>query len=118
LDIFNDDYERHHDQLEQTLDDHCLALLLSDRILNEIVIFSVKLKQSIYMSRIDRTKLKYDMNDEQIPEEEERIWRDLVFGRLTVYANVCEISLNIMTIYDMPREILLEHVFKHPTLII
>lgn len=139
LDVFNDDYERHHDQLEQTPDDHYLDLLLSDRILDEMAILSEKLKLSTYMSRIDRTKLKrlleilslrikqgieispilkHDMNDEQIPEEEERIWRDLVFERLTMCANACEISLNIMTTDHMPKEILLEHVIEHTALFI
>lgn len=139
LDIFNDDYERHHDQLEQTPDDHYLDLLLSERTLDEMAVLSEKLKLSTYMSKIDRTKLKrlleilslrikqgieispilkHDMNDEQIPEEEERIWRDLVFERLTMCANACEISLNIMTTDHMPKEILLEHVIEHTALFV
>ena len=139
LDIFNDDYERHHEQWDETPDDHYLDLLLSDRTLDEMAILSEKLKLSTYMSRIDRTKLKrlleilsfrikqgieispilkHDTNDEQIPEEEERIWRDLVFERLTMCANACEISLNIMTTDHMPKEILLEHVIEHTGLFI
>jgi len=139
LDIFNDDYERHHEQLEQTLDDHYLDLLLSDHTLDEMAILSEKLKLSTYMSRIDRMKLKrlleilslrikqgiemspilkHDINDEQNDEEEERIWRDLVFERLTMCANACEISLNIMTTDNMPKEILIEHVIEHTSLFI
>ena len=139
LDIFNDDYERHHDQLEQTPDDHYLDLLLSERTLDEMAVLSEKLKLSTYISRIDRTKLKrlleilslrikqgieispilkHDMNDEQIAEEEERIWRDLVFERLTMCANACEISLNIMTTDHMPKEILLEHVIENTALFV
>jgi hypothetical protein len=62
--------------------------------------------------------LKHDINDEQTDEEEERIWRDLVFERLTMCANACEISLNIMTTDHMPREILIEHVIEHTALFI
>ncbi|CAF0741644.1 unnamed protein product [Adineta steineri] len=139
LDIFNDDYERHHEQIEQTPDDHYLDLLLSDHTLDEMAILSEKLKLSTYMSRIDRVKLKrlleilslrikqgveispilkHDINDEQTDEEEERIWRDLVFERLTMCANACEISLNIMTTDHMPKEILIEHVIEHTALFI
>ncbi|CAF3774513.1 unnamed protein product [Rotaria socialis] len=139
LDIFNDDYERHHEQFEQTPDDHYLDLLLSDHTLDEMAILSEKLKLSTYMSRIDRTKLKrlleilslrikqgieispilkHDINDDQSNEEEERIWRDLVFERLTMCANACEISLNIMTTDHMPKEILIEHVIEHTALFI
>jgi hypothetical protein len=139
LDIFNDDYERHHEQLELTPDDHYLDLLLSDHTLDEMAILSEKLKLSTYMSRIDRMKLKrlleilslrikqgiaispilkHDINDEQTDEEEERVWRDLVFERLTMCANACEISLNIMTTDNMPKEILIEHVIEHTALFI
>ncbi len=139
LDLFNDDYERHHEQIEQTPDDHYLDLLLSDHTLDEMAILSEKLKLSTYMSRIDRMKLKrlleilslrikqgieispilkHDINDEQTDEEEERIWRDLVFERLTMCANACEISLNIMTTDHMPKEILIEHVIEHTALFI
>ena len=139
LDIFNDDYERHHEQWDETPDDHYLDLLLSDRTLDEMAILSEKLKLSTYLSRIDRTKLKrlleilslrikqgieispilkHDANEEQIPEEEERIWRDLVFERLTMCANACEIGLNIMTTDHMPKEILLEHVIENTSLFI
>ncbi|CAF1578808.1 unnamed protein product, partial [Adineta ricciae] len=139
LDIFNDDYDRHHEQLEQTPDDHYLDLLLSDHTLDEMAILSEKLKLSTYMSRIDRMKLKrlleilslrikqgvemspnlkHDINDEQTDEEEERMWRDLVFERLTMCANACEISLNIMTTDNMPKEILIEHVIEHTSLFI
>ena len=107
LDIFNEDYERHHDQLEQTSDDPYLDLFLS-----------VTQKLLIYMSRIDRTKLKYDMNDEQIPDDEERICHDLVFERLTICTIACQISLNIMAINDIPKEFLLEHVVEHTALFI
>ena len=138
LDIFNDDYERHHEQLEQTLDDHYLDLLLSDHTLDEMAILSEKLKLSTYMSYIDRMKLKrlleilslrikqgieispilrHDISDEQT-DEEERIWRDLVFERLTICANACEISLNIMTTDNMSKEILIEHVIEHTSLFI
>ncbi|CAF4466981.1 unnamed protein product, partial [Rotaria sp. Silwood2] len=139
LDIFNDDYERHHEQFEQTPDDHYLDLLLSDHTLDEMAILSEKLKLSTYMSRIDRMKLKrlleilslrikqgieispilkHDINDEQTNEEEERIWRDLVFERLTMCANACEISLNIMTTDNIPKEILIEHVIENTALFI
>ncbi|CAF4637913.1 unnamed protein product, partial [Rotaria sp. Silwood1] len=139
LDIFNDDYECHHEQFEQTPDDHYLDLLLSEHTLDEMAILSEKLKLSTYMSRIDRMKLKrlleilslrikqgieispilkHDINDEQINEEEERIWRDIVFERLTMCANACEISLNIMTTDNMPKEILIEHVIEHTALFI
>ena len=139
LDHFNDDYERHHEQLEQTPDDHYLDLLLSEHTLDEMAILSERLKLSTYMSRIDRMKLKrlleilslrikqgieispilkHDINDEQTDEEEERIWRDLVFERLTMCANACEISLNIMTTDHMPKEILIEHVIEHTALFI
>ena len=139
LDNFNDDYERHHEQLEQTPDDHYLDLLLSEHTLDEMAILSERLKLSTYMSRIDRMKLKrlleilslrikqgieispilkHDINDEQTDEEEERIWRDLVFERLTMCANACEISLNIMTTDHMPKEILIEHVIEHTALFI
>ncbi|UJR14694.1 hypothetical protein I4U23_001687 [Adineta vaga] len=139
LDIFNDDYDRHHEQLEQTPDDHYLDLLLSDHTLDEMAILSEKLKLSTYMSRIDRIKLKrlleilslrikqgiemspilkHDINDDQNDGEEERIWRDLVFERLTMCANACEISLNIMTTDNMPKEILIEHVIEHTSLFI
>ncbi|CAF3970501.1 unnamed protein product, partial [Rotaria sordida] len=139
LDIFNDDYERHHEQFEQTPDDHYLDLLLSDHTLDEMAILSEKLKLSTYMSRIDRMKLKrlleilslrikqgieispilkHDINDEQTNEDEERIWRDIVFERLTMCANACEISLNIMTTDNMPKEILIEHVIENTSLFI
>lgn len=139
LDIFNDDYERHHEQFEQKPDDHYLDLLLSDHTLDEMAILSEKLKLSTYMSRIDRTKLKrlleilslrikqgieispilkHDLNEDQTNEEEERIWRDLVFERLTMCANACEISLNIMTTDHMPKEILIEHVIEHTALFV
>ena len=139
LDIFNDDYERHHEQLEQTPDDHYLDILLSEQTLDEMANLSEKLKLSTYLSRVDRMKLKrlleilslrikqgieispilkHDINDEQTDEEEEKIWRDLVFERLIMCANACEISLNIMTTDHMPKEILIEHVIEHTSLFV
>jgi cohesin loading factor subunit SCC2 len=140
LDIFNDDYDRHHDDSEETPDDHYLDLLLSEHTLDEMSILSEKLKLSTYMSRVDRLKLKrlleilslrikqgiemspilkHDINDERKEtEEDERLWRDLVFERLTMCANACEIALNIMTTLDMPKEILIEHVIENTALFI
>ncbi|CAF4968875.1 unnamed protein product, partial [Rotaria sp. Silwood1] len=113
LDIFNDDYECHHEQFEQTPDDHYLDLLLSEHTLDEMAILSEKLKLSTYMSRIDRMKLKrclleilslritqdieissilkHDINDEQINEDKEN---------------------------NIPKEILIEHVIENTSLII
>ena len=140
LDIFNDDYERHHDQFEDNIDDPYLDLLLCDQTLEEMSVLSEKLKLSTYMTRIDRSKLKrllellslrikqgievspilkHDINDEhQETEHDERAWRDLVFERLTMSTNACELALNIMTTPNMPKEILLEHVIEHTALFI
>jgi len=136
LDIFNDDYERHHEELDQTSDEH-LDLLLSNQTLNEMATLSEKLKLSTYMSRVDQIKLKrlleilslrikqgiemspilkHDINDEQKDtEQDERAWRTLVFERLTMCANACEIALNIMT---TAKEILVENAIEYTALFI
>ncbi|CAF5122505.1 unnamed protein product, partial [Rotaria sp. Silwood1] len=140
LDIFNDDYERHHNDIDQIDDENYLDLLLSDYTLNEMVILSEKLKLSTYMSCIDLFKLKrlleilslrikqgielspilkHDINDEhKETEEDERTWRDLIFERLTMCANASEIALNIMTTLNMPKEILVENVIEYTALFI
>jgi len=137
LDIFHDDYERYY---EQTSDEQYLDLLLSSNTLDEMARLSEKLKLSTYMSRIDLSKLKHlleilslriqqgiemspilkhDINDEhKETEQDERAWRDLIFDRLTICANACEIALNIMTTAHMPKEILLENVIEHTALFI
>jgi hypothetical protein len=140
LNTFNDDYERHHEQIEQTPDEHYLDLLLSSHTLDEMATLSEKLKLSTYMTRIDLSKLKHlleilslrikqgiemspilkhDINDEhKETEKDERAWRDLVFERLTMCANACELALNIMTTTNMPKEVLLENVIEHTALFI
>ncbi|UJR32054.1 hypothetical protein I4U23_019522 [Adineta vaga] len=140
LNTFNDDYERHHDEVEETPDDHYLDLLLSDNTLDEMATLSEKLKLSTYLSRVDATKLKrlleilslrikqgielspilkHDLSDEiKETEQEERVWRDLVFERLNMCANACEIALNIMTTPNMSKEILVENVIEYTALFI
>ncbi|CAF3680836.1 unnamed protein product [Rotaria sordida] len=140
LDIFNDDYERHYNEMEKIDDEYYLDLLLSDHTLNEMGTLSEKLKLSTYMSCIDLFKLKrlleilslrikqgiemspilkHDINDEhKETEEDERAWRDLIFERLTMCANACEIALNIMTTLNMPKEILVENVIEYTSLFI
>jgi len=140
LDIFNDDYERHHKHIEETPDDHYLDLLLSDQTLDEMATLSEKLKLSTYMSSIDLLKLKHlleilslrikqgielspvlkhDINDEhKETEQDEREWRDLIFERLTMCANACEIALNVMTTPEMQKEILVENVIEYTALFI
>ena len=140
LETFNEDYERHGDQFDENIDDPYLDLLLPSQTLEEMGVLSEKLKLSTYMTRIDRSKLKrlleilslrikqgieispilkHDVNDEhQEVEQDERAWRDLVFERLTMCTNACEIALNIMTTPNMPKEILLEHVVEHTALFI
>lgn len=139
LNLFHDDYERHHHELDPTPDEHILDLLLSTHTLDEMATLSEKLKLSTYMSKIDLTKLKHlleilsiriqqgieispilqhDANDEQQTEKDERAWRNLIFERLTTCANACEIGLNIMTTPNMPKEILVENVIEYTCLFI
>ncbi len=140
LDIFHDDYERYHVEIEQSADEHYLDLLLTNHTLSEMATLSEKLKLSTYLSRIDLVKLKHlleilslriqqgielspilkhDINDEQKEtEEDERAWRELIFQRLTTCANACEIALNIMTTLNMPKEIIFENVIEYTALFI
>jgi cohesin loading factor subunit SCC2 len=140
LDTFNNDYERHHKEVEETSDEHYLDLLLSNHTLDEMATLSEKLKLSTYMTRVDLVKLKHlleilslrikqgiemspilqhDINDEHKDnEKEEREWRNLVFERLTICANACEIALNIMTTPNMPKEIIFENVIEYTSLFI
>lgn len=139
LDEFHDDYERHYEQLEETPDEQ-LDLILSDHTLEEMASLSEKLKLSTYMSQADMSKLKrlleilalrikqgielspilkHDVNEESKPDErEERVWRNLVFERLAMSANACEIGLNIMTTPNMPKEILAENVIEYAALFV
>ena len=140
LDGFNADYERHHEQIEQTPDEQYLDLLLPNSTLDEMATLSEKLKLSTYMARVDLVKLKHlleilslriqqgieispilrnDLDDEQKEnEQDERAWRILVFERLTTCANACEIALNVMTTPTMPKEILVENVIEYTALFI
>ncbi|CAF3770813.1 unnamed protein product [Adineta steineri] len=140
LDIFNDDYERHYEDMDETPDEHYLDLILSEHTLEEMSTLSEKLKLSTYMSRVDLSKLKrlleilslrikqgielspilkHDINDEvKETEEDERAWRNLVFERLTMCGNACEIALNVMTTLNMPKEILVENVIEYTALFI
>lgn len=140
LDRFNNDYERHYDDQKESPDEDSLDLLLSDYTLDEMSILSEKLKLSTYMSRVDQVKLrhlleilsmrikqgieispilKHEINDEQKEtEKDERAWRELIFERLTMSANACEIALNIMTTPNMNKEILIEGVIENTTLFI
>ena len=142
LDTFNDDYERHHDEFEQTTDEHFVDLFLSRETIDEMARLSEKLKLSTYFSHVDLDKLKrlleilafriqqgielnpflkHEINDEENEnenEEDERAWRLLIFERLTICANACEIALNIMTTSTMSKEILMENVIEYTALFI
>ena len=140
LNIFNDDYERHHEQIVQSPDEQYLDLLLSYTTLDEMATLSEKLKLSTYMTRVDLPKLKrlleilslrikegielspilkHDTDEEHKgTEKDERAWRDLVFERLTMCANASEIALNVMTTPNMPKEIIVEDVIEHTALFI
>jgi cohesin loading factor subunit SCC2 len=103
-----------------------------------MAILSEKLKLSTYMSRIDINKLKHlldilslriqegiELNpilkhdeEHKETEEDERTWRNLVFERLIICANACEIALNIMTTKNMSKEIIFENVIEYITLFI
>lgn len=138
LNVFFEDCSRYESEICGKIDDSHLDLLLPGEILEEMSSLSEKLKLTGYMCRIDENKLKklvelvsmrikqgIELNpmlkkEENLDEEneDEENWRNSIFERLSMCADACELTLNVMTAAKMPKEILSEQSIEKVSLFV